>query len=40
MNNEKEDKLGIKLEFNLGSSAYATMAIREVLKGEEKRIHS
>ena len=31
---EEGDKLALKIEFSLGTAAYATMALREVLKSE------
>ena len=36
----EKKKLALSMNFNLGSGTYATMLLREVLKGNEKRNHS
>ncbi|TIA88213.1 hypothetical protein E3P99_02743 [Wallemia hederae] len=36
----EKKKLALSMNFNLGSGTYATMLLREILKGNEKRNHS
>lgn len=38
-NEETGDKLAIRLEFDLDSASYATMALREVLKSETSNVN-